>query len=305
MKENIFFITFLSLLSLQVSVAQNSFVVSNRVVAAIDGEPITSSDLRQYASSIGEKLSEDLTGNKEAAQKLLQELIVARLLEKEASALSIIVEDSEIDAYLNEIKRQNNFSDEDFEQVLSKRGLEIKSYREQVRREIYRSRIMSAVIRNAVNVSEEDIDRYLESNPSLAPKEGEARLAQIFIASGEDEAATKKKIEQVKADAAQGKSLEVLGENSYKDMGYVQAENLRPEIAEAVKNLSVGELSEPFKVAKGWMFYQLLSKACEGAKDEAMRQSIRRELFEKRVKERMDRYIKEELPKKYLVEVKL
>lgn len=304
MKESKIFIGFLLLFFAEVANAQTNVVVSNRVVAAIDGEPITSNDLKHYASSVGEKLPDDLSSQKELAQKMLQELIVAKLLEKEASSLSIIVEDAEIDAYLAEVRRVNNFSETDFQQVLSKRGIDMKNYQEQVRREIYRSRIMSAVIRNSINVSEEDIDRYLESNPNLLPKEGEVRIAQIFM-EGDDSIAIKKKIEQIKAQVAEGKSLESLGEKNYQDLGYVKVENLRPEINAAVKDLSAGELSAPMAIKNGVVMYQLLAKGNEGVKDEVLRQNIRRELFDKRVKERMDRYIKEELPKKYLVETKL
>lgn len=308
MKEKLFFIGLTFGLIAGTAVAQNSTVVTNRVVAAIEGEPITASDLRQYALSVGEKLPDDLSTQKDLTQKMLQELIIANLLEKEASALNIIVEDSEIDAYFAEVKRQNNFSDEDFEKALAKRGITTTSYRKQIQREIYRSRIMTAVIRNAVNISEEDIDRYLESKPNLLPQEGEFRLAQIYVKAGANDSNNSmalKKVEQIKAEAAQGRSLESLGGNDYKDLGYVKAENLRPEIAAVVENLAVGQLSTQIEVEGGFLLFQILAKAGEGNKDEAMRQNIRRELLEKGIKERMDRYVKEELPKKYLVEVKL
>ena len=96
---------------------------------------------------------------------------VERLLQREAQEAGISVSDEETQAYLDEIKRQNNVDDEGFEELLEKQGFTLDEYLTQVRRDIVRTRILSMRVRKMINIVPEDVERFLEDHPELRPPE--------------------------------------------------------------------------------------------------------------------------------------
>jgi len=103
------------LLSLLVAGAGWAEIV-DRIVATIDGEPITAFELRRYAEERGAERVQERT--------LLDALVTDKLLEKEIATLGIAARDEEIGRYIDEIKARNGMDDERFRDTLYNEALE-------------------------------------------------------------------------------------------------------------------------------------------------------------------------------------
>src|SRR5689334_16075891 len=130
--------------------------IANRIVATIDGEPITAYEVRHYAAD--HSLEDSSEGD------ALNALITERILEKEAKSLGITARDEDIDRYIEEIRTRNHMSDEQFRQALAAQGIAWDAYRARVKSEIEKAQLVSREVRGRVNVSPEEIQRYYDTH---------------------------------------------------------------------------------------------------------------------------------------------
>ena len=84
----------------------------NRIVATIDGEPITAYELKQFA----ERTIRGRQVNSSDQAMLLDALITEKLVSKEVSDKGVVVRDDDIDHYIDSIKERNKIDDEQLKQ---------------------------------------------------------------------------------------------------------------------------------------------------------------------------------------------
>lgn len=272
----------------------------DQVVVTIDGDPIVKSDIIAFAQERQLDVSGGLSAEK--IREYAQQYVADDLLKRESTALGVRVFDEEVQAYVDEIKKQNGIDDAQFDQLLRERGLSRQRYEEQARLDILKSRIVSRQIRSTITISDQQVQRYLEENPDLRPAAGSVRLLQIFVPIDSGKAVADEMLQKIQA----GASLASVGGRFFTDVGYVDPENLRDELKAAAEKIEVGKKSEVIETTVGYYIVEVASKVdAEGKVDGEMTEDIRNKLFEKEFKEKLDNYLTIELPKKYLVEFKI
>lgn len=280
----------------------------DRIVASIDGEPITVADLSQYID-----LREVQVPNTDSASALKERIdgfIAQALVEREAKSSGVDVSEQEITAYIDEIKRQNGVDDKAFVEMLGTRKLSLESYKKHVRSEILRSRVVGARVRAKISVSDGDIERYVAEHPELAPAQDSVHLQQIFIAKSQElsldlGASNPTSIVDVAAKVKDGVEFSEAYGPGYSDLGYVKVEDLRSEIQQAARELEPGEVSDVIEGEKGVYLVKVVARNEDEKVElpETLKESIRNELFQARLKDEITKYLNEELPKKYNVEL--
>ena len=181
--------------------------IVDRVVATIDGEPVTAYELRRYAK---ERHADGVP-----EQQVLDALITDRLLEQEIKAQGIAAKADEIDRYIEEIQTRNGMDADRFTKALAAQGMTMDSYRLKVKGEIERAQLVNREIRQRVNVSPEEIRRYYEAHADDFALDERARVQDILFAVpvGADEgevAGVRRKAEEVRDLARQGKDFGAL-----------------------------------------------------------------------------------------------
>lgn len=276
--------------------------VADMVVASVDGEPMTLRDLREFVQSQSELSAQDVEQGNFDAQQYLKLLVMRQLIEKEAKAAGISVADEEIDAYIAEIKRQNRVDDGQFNELLRSKGLSLESYRRQITDDILKSRIVGSRLRSKITVSDEDVDRYVKEHPQKLPQQGDVHVEQLFVpADGTMD------IAGLRERVVAGETAADAGGKYYADLGYVNEDDLLPELKERVAQLGEGSVSPVIETDRGSYVLRVIDRrgADSVTLDPDLRESIRKELFESRLRDEVERYLGEELPKKYNVEMKL
>src|SRR5512147_2749444 len=90
--------------------------VVEQLIAVIDGEPYTNTDVSTYSKN---RLSKSFpTGNLQqinpADREVLEQFITDKLMEAEVREAGIRVTDADVDRYIEQVKTNNRLSDEDF-----------------------------------------------------------------------------------------------------------------------------------------------------------------------------------------------
>jgi hypothetical protein len=169
--------------------------VVNRILALVDGEPITLYELKDFANG-DPRLKGALVSNN---AEVLDLLITKHLISKEVEKQGIVVQDADVDRYIAGIRERNQIDEDQLEAALAQQGLSRERYRNQVREELQRAQLINREIRGKVSVSQEEIERYYKEHESDAPAEGSVTISQIFLKIPAD--ATTEQVGTVEAHA--------------------------------------------------------------------------------------------------------
>lgn len=284
------------------------------VVASIDGKPITLSELNQKLG-LSSQLTLREASTSSQAKKLLELLILHKLLDTEASAQGISVSTAEVDEYLKSVAQQNKLSIDQLEQAVTAQHSSWKNYREQIYYEILKSKLASNFVRDQVAVSEEEINHHLEARPELLKAGSKVKIRQIVLSPSQYTP------ERASAIFAEIKSLLAAGETFGKlaaiysngaeakeggKLGVLLESDLNPVIFEAIANLEPGEISRIVQTQLGWHIFQLENRFGEDRPSEQeIREEIKGLLQQQKYETKLTAYLTEQLPKNHVVERKL
>jgi peptidyl-prolyl cis-trans isomerase SurA len=263
------------------SIASGSVVV-DRVVAVVNNEVITLSDLqREEALKKRDTVRDD--------RLVLEDMIDRKLQMAAAKREGVDVTDKELDDAVADIVKRNSMDMMQFSLALAKEGLTLEQYKAELREQITLSRLFNKNVRSGVNVDEAEARAFYQNNPKTFSLPEEIRVRRIFLAVPEQAtpdqaAAIKEKAQSVYARVQKGEDFIHLvrevsqGETASQDgdLGFMQREDALPEIVEASRALKPGESSIPFRCAGGYNIIKLEEvrtpvKPFEKVKDEIMK----------------------------------
>lgn len=250
----------LILLGLQ-SPASGSVIV-DRVIAVVNDEIITMSDLQRE--------TEKLKGQKMDERLLLEEMINRRLQLAAAKRSGMDATDKEVDDALEDIKRRNNLTTKELAAELAKEGMTIQQYRQELKEQMTLSRVFNKHVRSSVALDEAELREYYERNKKDFTLPEEIRVRQILLripdkASQAQISAVRERARQAFERAMRGEDFialvreysdrDVRGDDG--DLGFMQKDHVLPEIAKAVETLSPGMISGPVQSSQGFHIIKL------------------------------------------------
>jgi peptidyl-prolyl cis-trans isomerase SurA len=276
-------------------------ILFDRVVATVNNEVITWSELRKWIELENKAYLENLPSDqkeqkiKEIEKPFLNMLIDSRLQLQEAKRAGFSVSSTEINDAINDIKRKYNLTDESLKEQLHLDGLTIEEYRKRLSEQILISKIIRYEITDKIVISDERIKEYYKENAEQFSQDTRVRIRQILF-TGE------KAME--KAQAAydrllNGEDFKTLARELSKDpsseyggdVGYISRGNAIKEIENVAFTLNVGEVSPPFSSPKGVHIIKVEDRI-EGDKLEEVREKIRQILFEREYQNKLEEWIK-------------
>ncbi len=289
--------------------------VINKVIATVDGDPITLYELHGYEQS-------DIRTRQEGARPdravLLDSLITDKLIVKEAEEKGIIVREEDVDRYVNDIKQRNKLDDEQLKAALESQGINLADYRKQIRREIERQQLISREIRGKVSVTPQEVQRYYEAHLAdyATPERyhiahivfhvpATARPAQIKAVDAEAESVYRQIEDGADfADMAERYSQDATAKSGG-DLGWFEAKQLVDTLAAAVAKLKVGEVSPPVEGPGGIHIVKLLDYEGASHRDLAdLQGEIKEKLYTAALDERFQKWLTEELRKRHDVDIR-
>jgi peptidyl-prolyl cis-trans isomerase SurA len=238
-------------------------VVVDRVVAVVNDEIITMSDLQR------EEMLRKSDGKLDE-RTLLEDMIDRKLQMAAAKRAGMDVTDKELADAIADIMKRNSLDTSQFEAALRKDGLTLDQYKTELREQMTLSRMFNKYVRSGIAVDEAEARAYYERNLASFTLPEEVRVRQIFFplpenATPDQIAAVKSRAQSVYERAKNGDDFNrLVRENSSGatstqdgDLGFMQREHLMPEIETAARNLKPGEIAGPLLCAGGFHIIRL------------------------------------------------
>ena len=296
--------------------------VVEQLIAVIDGEPYTLSNVKAYAKTkLGRSFpAGDLKRIEAGDQQVLEQFVTDKLIEAEVREAGIQVSDADVDRYIEQVKKNNRLSDEDLKTALSRENQTLASYKLSVKAEIEKSDLIDRQVRRKVTISDEDVERYYKLNAAKYRTNDRVRIRHILLSLRENAPA-----DQVRSVLAQGKELhrriaageefaalareysQGAGQADGGDIGWVTRGSLIGAIEEvAFQKLSVGQVSEPFRTSMGVHIVKLEARETGNALPlSSVAGRIKEELLNKALEERFAKWVKTDLRRKHKVDIKV
>ncbi len=312
----LFFIIFLSLVILNDLTICYAKIV-DRIVAVVNGEPITLYELEQRAKPFLDKYLKGIKDPKIRAEKrqeilnqVLPQMIDETLVDQEVKKRGLKVTDQEINDAIKQILKRNNLTLEQFKKILASSGSSFKEYKGELAKELLRLQLIQSEVKSKIVITDEQINNYIKSHPDILknlPNKPQYVLQYICFTplDPKDPASVrlaKQKAEQAFLDLKKGidfsKLLKLYHCKDCKveggSLGSFTLDEMANSIKEAVKRLKPGEYTPVIRTPIGWEIFRV--KAIINTKKQALlieKEKIRQLLYKKEVDKRFKKWLKD------------
>lgn len=264
----------------------------DKIVANVNGEIILYSELKTRVGRMAQinpaMKSGDAGQQAQTEREVLRLMILERLAEQEMKRLKITVAPKDVDAAIDGIKRENRVSDAQFEQALKQQGQTVEQFREVIKKQLERSRLLERAVKSKILVSDADVDAFFKSGPGALREK--RRIAVIFLPIPEDKPdkapGVEKQAVSIHARLKAGEDFGRLAREYSKgpgadqggDIGYVDSNELARPMEAATRNLGKDEISEVVQTPAGFYILKKLDSQKEplDSTDPSVRDKVRR-----------------------------
>ncbi len=310
MVRRIFLFTTLFLISAYSAWAQKQLV--DRVVAVVNDEAVTQSEIDVFLHPLYDQLKEQYQGEELASQlneirlKLLNQIIEDRLVYQESKNRGITVDESEIDHMVEEAKTKLP-PGTDFQTTLTSQGFSLSQLRENYRRQIAIRRLHDMEIRSQVVVSPQEIEDYYKNRQSEFAEEESLKIRSVTIRKNEEaikkglaDDAAKQKIESIRKRILEGESFEKLARELSEDAnakeggaaGWIKRGSMLSSIDQALFELKAGGISPVLETSVGYHVFKTEERKTSRIPPlEEVRDKIRGVIFQQKARKRFDEWM--------------
>ena len=300
-----------------------SGAVVDRVVAVVNQEIITLSELEKWKGPlVAEIKTEDRLAKqeqtREVLQKILDRLVEEKLVDQEVKRLGIKITAKELEGAIEELKRRNNLTRENFEKALAMEGLSLEGFKKEFEKQILRSRLISMAVKVEPKVGEKELKDFYEKNRDRYRGVETYRPGQILLYIPKDATPEQvqeirnrcqKVLEKIKKGEDFGELAVLYSEDASAkdrgDLGYFKKGDLLPAFEKEALHLKVGETSGIIRSEFGFHIIKLLDrKGVDPPSLEEVREKIRVDYFQAEMDKALKQYIAT-LREKSIVDIKL
>lgn len=260
--RQIIFIVMMSVFTLTFSVT--SVNAMERIALVVNDVAITEHDIESRMKMV--MGSAGLPNTPEVREKvvpqIVQSLIEEQLKLQEAERLDISIDEADVKKGFAQVAQNNKMAPDQFESILKKAGVDLRSVTRQIEAEIAWSKVVQKKLKPQVFVSDSDID---DARNRLIDAQGKAEylIAEIFlpVSTPSDEADVRKTItrlaKETKRDSGAFYKLaqqfsKAAGAAQGGNVGWVQQGQLDDALDQSLSTLEKGQVSDPVRSSDGY-----------------------------------------------------
>ncbi len=275
--------------------------VVDRIVAVVDNEIITMSELEQKAKAF--MMQAGVAAKSKDAptlkRQVLEALIDQKLARVEAKKRGLEPDPKEVDKALEQFKKRNNLPDDAaLNQALAQANLTMAELRQQIADQLAQERLFHAAVGAKGTVSDAEVRRVYDEQVKEGGNQVHLRTLRIPYPPGATQAQKdelQKKAETILKEAQQGTPFKDLAQKfsvAEMDTGFISQNDLDPKLGEFVNRLKVGGIF-PVQTPEGFQLIQLVARrAGLPPSFEEAAPEIRRALMQKDQERRFSEWLK-------------
>lgn len=249
-----------------------SQALRENIAVVVNNEAITQSDVNDRMKLI--MVSSGLQNTPEIRERMMPQitsvLIDEQIRMQEAQKLDIEVKPEEIDAGFQKIAEQNKFSPEQFKEILKRSGINYATMERQIRSQVAWTKVVQKKIKPQINVRETDVEDAIARMTANIGKT-EYLVAEIFLPvdDPDDEGDVRQLANRLSSELQSGKApffqvarqfSQSAGAAKGGDLGWVQQDQLAPEVGERIASLAINQVSTPIRSLSGYHLILLREK---------------------------------------------
>jgi peptidyl-prolyl cis-trans isomerase SurA len=282
----------------EILVVVNGHIITRRVFQ----QAVEQGTAALYREFSGPELDTKLRG---ARDKTLQGLVDTYVMADKAADLGVSISDEALRSYVDDIKRQNNFtSDADFERALKgSLGIGVQAYLDRSRQDLLKNEVLRREVFSKVAVDEQELLAYYQEHRAEYQLPGRFRIRELVLPRGttpEEQKDTDGKLAGIQAALKQGTGFEALvakestapSRSTGGDLGWLDKGVLRPDLEQAALALKPGQVSAPVVTDRDVSLIQLTDSELDRFKPFAdVRAAILEKLQEPKAQNAIETYI--------------
>lgn len=278
-----------ALLALSTSVWAAPIQSVDRVLAVVDQQVVTVSELAAQSKKIRASLPKGSNATEQQIQsQALSDLVDQSLMVQLAQRTGIQVSDAEIKQNLNAVPRQD--------------GQTEAQWHQSIRNVLLIEKVKQRDLYSRVRVSDAEIMQAIDQLPASAKQGHSGNMITAYmpqhilvaVNAQTSDAQALEKIRQLRAQLNQGESFEAVARAHSQDpgsaanggvLGWAIDGMFMPEFEKTMKSLPQGALSEPVRTTYGYHLIKVLQTRQQDAGDAQLRAQVRQNITEAKSQE--------------------
>ena len=257
------------LLLIQITILMSAFSfakieVLDRVAIIVDEGVVMESQIKDLVQTTKLRSIEQgmqLPPTEALLEEIQEQLIIQELQLQRGEEFGIRISDGELNQTFIQIAANNGVSLEQFIRDYEASGQNYEKLREEIRRDMIIQRVQRGIVGGSINITAQEIEGFLATEEAIAQLTPELLVRQIQV--GSLEAA-----ETILSRLEEGEDFEALVEEKSINQNKLQGGlmpwrkiNEMPSVfADAIRNQSLGFISEPIKTGSGFHLLKLEEK---------------------------------------------
>ncbi|PSJ17948.1 peptidylprolyl isomerase [Nitrosomonas supralitoralis] len=156
----------------------------NHIVAVVNEDVITRHELDEAVKTAIGRMQQQgmqIPDQHTLEEQVLEAAITKRIQIQHAQEVGLSVAENELDETIHRIAEDNKLTLSEFHAVLESDGISYNKFREEIREEMIIARLKEREVKHQVNVTEGEVDNFLQTQEASAEGDDEYRLAHILI----------------------------------------------------------------------------------------------------------------------------
>ncbi len=187
-------VALLSAIVVSIPAAADGGALLDEVAAVVDDSPILLSEVSARAAPELRRLADEAVGPEETEHRRadmmrqsLQTLIDERLLGEQLKNANITVSEQDLDDTIRDVMRNNGIADEKvFEMALEKEGLTLEGYRQKLREQLEKTKLLRLKVNAQIKITDSEIDDEYQREYGSATGDEEVRARHLLVKVDKD-----------------------------------------------------------------------------------------------------------------------
>jgi len=289
----------------------------DRVVASVNDEVITSTELEQEGEKIFEKIRQSAPASEieetlaRARKEVLEKMIDDLLITQKARELRIDVTNEELENTISTVSSNNGLTREQLFEELARAGVSEEEYKEKLADQVRRSKLVSYDVKSKIVISKEKARDHYDKVYTKKPMPAGYHILQIGFTWGKPESPSANR-EEAKLRAGRIRNLVNEGQDFRQlassfselpssedggDLGFFTEDEMAFYMKKILVDLEPGMVSEIAEAPDSFQFFLLLAANIENkpryAPYEFVEDEIRSLLYDEELNKRYDNWMED------------
>jgi len=265
------------------------------IAATVNDSIITKSALKHEATMAEQQILQ--SGHSLPSPQVLERQVLERMILKEiqlqmAKRSGIHVSEAAIDHTLESIAKQNHLSLTQLREAVQLEGLDFQTYRQTIREQLEINQLQQRDILGQIQISEHEVDHFLESPNGLGGLLNEYRIGHILVAlpdvpTPQELTQAEQKALQIVSQLREGKPFSSLAFSESNDgqalnggdLGWRKLPELPTIFEKVVPALNNEEVADPIRSNSGFHVVKLLDKRTVNPEQPKVNKSLVRHIL--------------------------